>query len=112
MAVFDKEDIDFAEDGLVAIEKCEENNYDLIFMDIQMPRCDGVEATIQLRAMPNYHQTPIIALTANAFSEQVTEYLNLGMSDYLKKPLDMTQLKKVIFSQLGKLKRHDVSKKV
>ena len=90
-----------AEDGLEAIEMCEKNQYDIIFMDIQMPRCDGVEATLKLREMTVYNQVPIVALTANAFSEQVNQYLSLGMNDYLQKPLDIVRLKQVLVNYLA-----------
>jgi signal transduction histidine kinase/CheY-like chemotaxis protein len=100
--VFGKDDIDLADDGLEGINRCKETQYDMIFMDIQMPNCDGVEATQILRSWDSYRDTPIIALTANAFSEQVNEYLSLGMTDYLKKPLDIKSLKKVIHFRINK----------
>ena len=99
--IFQKSDVDLAEDGLEAIEMCEKNQYDIIFMDIQMPRCDGVEATLKLREMTVYNQVPIVALTANAFSEQVNQYLSLGMNDYLQKPLDIVRLKQVLVNYLA-----------
>ena len=99
--VFQKSDIDLAEDGLEAVNMCEKNQYDIIFMDIQMPRCDGVEATLKLREMERYNRVPIIALTANAFTEQVNEYLSLGMNDYLQKPLDIVRLKQVLVTFLS-----------
>lgn len=99
--VFGKTDLVVAEDGLQAIEVCKRESFDIIFMDIQMPNCDGIEATKQIRAISAYQNTPIIALTANAFSEQVNEYLHLGMTDYLKKPIDIKELKKILIEHLS-----------
>lgn len=89
-----------ANNGFEAHEMAQSTQFDLIFMDIQMPECDGVEATKLIRGLPSYQTTPIIALTANAFSEQVTEYLSLGMNDYLKKPLDINNLKQILANYL------------
>jgi two-component system sensor histidine kinase/response regulator len=51
------------------VEKARAAHYDLILMDLQMPRMDGIEATRAIRALPGYADTPIVALTANAYSE-------------------------------------------
>ena len=79
---------DMAEDGLVAIDKARERAYPLILMDMKMPRLDGLEATREIRRLPGYETTPIIAVTANALSENREQCLQAGMSDYLAKPLD------------------------
>lgn len=76
-----------AENGLVAIEKVQKGNFDIILMDIQMPVMDGVEATEFIRTKLNV-DTPIIALTANAFKHDIDLYLGKGMSDYITKPYD------------------------
>lgn len=72
--------------------------YDLILMDIQMPVMDGYEATRAIRKCghPQAETIPIIAMTANAFSEDVKEARNAGMNEHVAKPLDMEHLKEVI----------------
>ena len=74
-----------AENGLEALEKLKTNNYDIILMDIQMPKMDGVEATKIIRNQLGL-KTPIIALTANAFKHDIDVYLSIGMNDFLIKP--------------------------
>lgn len=76
-----------AENGLVAIEKVQKGDFDLILMDIQMPVMDGVEATDFIRHKLKVN-TPIIALTANAFKHDIDLYLSKGMVDYITKPYD------------------------
>jgi len=61
--------------------------YDLIFMDMQMPRMDGIAATQALRTIPEYKEVPIVALTANAFVEDRRNCLDVGMNDFLTKPV-------------------------
>jgi len=84
--------IDSAENGLVAISMFKENpdKYDLIVMDVQMPEMDGFQATRAIRAMdiPKAKTIPIIAMTANAFKEDVERCLESGMNDHLAKPID------------------------
>ncbi len=84
--------IDIAENGRIAVEKFKENpqKYDIIIMDIQMPETDGYEATRQIRSMqvPKAKVIPIIAMTANAFSEDIERCLEAGMNDHLSKPID------------------------
>lgn len=99
-SVFDKKDIEIASDGLEAIKMCKNKAFDLILMDIQMPNMNGVEATKIIRSMISYDNIPIIALSANAFSEQINEYLNFGMNDYLPKPIDLNLFKVVLVKNL------------
>lgn len=99
-SVFEKKDIEIASDGLEAVEMCKNKTYDLILMDIQMPKMNGVEATKIIRSMISYEDIPIIALTANAFSEQINEYLHFGMNDYLPKPIDLNLFKVVLVKNL------------
>ena len=84
--------IDIAENGLIAVSKFKENpdQYDLIVMDIQMPEMDGYQATETIRAldMPIAKTIPIIAMTANAFKEDIERCLACGMNDHLPKPID------------------------
>ena len=82
--------VEIAEDGLAALVAAEAMRFDLIFMDVQMPRLDGIEATRRLRAGsgPN-RSTPVVALTANAMEGDRERYLNAGMNDYLSKPFEL-----------------------
>jgi len=80
--------IDIAQDGEEAITMAQEFNYVAILMDMQMPNVDGLEATRQIRLLPGYRRTPIIAMTANAFAEDKALCLEAGMNDFLIKPFD------------------------
>ncbi|SDG63528.1 PAS domain S-box-containing protein [Propionivibrio dicarboxylicus] len=84
--------VDVASDGIEALEKATKRRYDLILMDVQMPRMDGLEATRRLRQMPEYATTPILAMTANAFSVDRARCLDAGMNDHVAKPVDPDQL--------------------
>lgn len=83
--------LDIAQNGLEALEKLKEYPYNLVFMDIQMPVMDGLEATAHIRdtksAVQN-HEIPIIAMTANAMKGDREKYLKAGMNDYISKPID------------------------
>jgi CheY-like chemotaxis protein len=76
-----------AENGLIATEMIQKQNFDLVLMDIQMPVLDGVEATTFIREQLK-NKTPIIALTANAFKHDIDLYLKKGMNDFITKPYD------------------------
>ena len=80
--------VDLAEDGRQALARAQTCAYDLVLMDMQMPHLDGLAATQALRAMPEYRDTPIIALTANAFSEDRHACEDAGMNDFIAKPVE------------------------
>jgi PAS domain S-box-containing protein len=86
--------VEFACNGLEAIEKVLANRYDLVFMDIHMPKLNGVDATKHIRE--NGVQVPIIALTANALEGDREHYLEQGMNDYMSKPIDTVKLQEVL----------------
>jgi len=78
--------VDTADDGAEAIAMAKKANYAAIFMDMQMPKVNGVEATRQIRCLPGFRDVPIIAMTANAFAEDKAQCLAAGMTDFLIKP--------------------------
>ena len=89
--------IETAENGKEAVEKfanAPSGFYDLIFMDIHMPVMNGYEATAAIRSHRKYRekQIPIIAMTANAFAEDVVMAKNAGMKEHIAKPLEMNRL--------------------
>jgi signal transduction histidine kinase/DNA-binding response OmpR family regulator len=90
-----------AENGRICLDKisnAKDFEYTLIFMDIQMPIMNGLDATRAIRALPNKNiaSIPIIAMTADAFSENVTECLNAGMNGHIAKPVDINLVIKEI----------------
>ena len=99
-----------AENGRVCVEKLKQapkGGYDLIFMDIQMPEMNGLDATRTIRALddPWASTVPIIAMTADAFSENVTECLNAGMNGHIAKPVDI----KLVIKEIRRIKEEKKS---
>ena len=94
--------VDRADDGRQALKKAETKQYHCIFMDIQMPVMDGLQATTHLRGMGRkpdmawLADVPIIAMTANAMSEDRQRCLEAGMSEHIGKPLDPVRLKELL----------------
>jgi len=99
-------EIDCAENGAEALRMYLEDpeNYNIIFMDIQMPVMDGYDATRQIREQvtPNAKTIPIIAMTANVFMEDVDQCLNAGMDDHIGKPLDFDAVLRILRRHLFK----------
>ncbi len=85
-----------AENGLLALEAVREMRPDCVLMDCQMPVMDGYEATRQLRALPEYQDMPIIALTANAMASDRQRCLDAGMNDHIAKPVRSAELLTVL----------------
>ena len=90
-------------EALDCFVKAEPGEFDMIFMDVQMPVMDGYEATRQIRASshPEARTIPIIAMTANAFEEDVQAALAAGMNAHIAKPIDMRKLKSTIAKLWG-----------
>lgn len=87
-----------AVNGCEALEKLKHNQYDIVFMDCQMPEMDGFEATrlIRIEEVDSKQHTVIIALTADAMSGDREKCLNVGMDDYLNKPLKVQQISSML----------------
>jgi CheY-like chemotaxis protein len=85
-----------AQDGVDAIVQAKLVRPDLILMDVQMPRMDGLEATRKLRGEPDFRYTPIIALTALAMPNDRERCLEAGMDEYISKPINLKALIKII----------------
>jgi len=83
--------VDVARDGIQAIFLCESNKYDLILMDLQMPKLDGISATSHLRKTLSI-QTPIIAQSANTVQTEIEECYKVGVNDFIAKPFSVEQL--------------------
>ena len=94
--------VDTAENGAKAVALASCNSYAAIFMDMQMPELNGIEATQQIRQLPGYRDTPIIAMTANAFAEDKVQCLAAGMNDFLTKPLYPENLFAVLLRLLNR----------
>ena len=93
-------EMDTAISGYEAIEKVNNKHYDLIFMDIMMPKLNGVETLDKLREKEDF-TTPVVALTADAIEGTDEKYLSVGFNSYLSKPIDRKLLNKVINKYLG-----------
>jgi CheY-like chemotaxis protein len=93
--------VDVARDGLEAQTMAEQNRYDLILMDMQMPQVDGLEATRRIRQMPHGQDVPILALTANAFADDKALCLAAGMNDFVSKPTQAERLFEVVLRWLN-----------
>ena len=84
--------LDIANNGYEALEKISNNKYDIVLMDMQMPEMDGISTTIEIRKNANYDSLPIIAMTANAMTEDKNRCINAGMNDYITKPINPDEL--------------------
>ena len=97
-------EVDIANNGLEAVNKYRDKNYDVILMDIMMPVMDGLEATFQIRKFEkesdNVRHTPVIAITANTLDNDRDKCIATGMDEYMAKPFDMNRLNE-IFKELN-----------
>ncbi len=89
-------DVTTCKNGKEAVDKAAQDNYDLIFMDIQMPVLDGISACKKIRKSNRNNDTPIIAVTAHAISGEREKLIEEGMDDYLSKPIDEMVLAQVV----------------
>ncbi|MBF0187274.1 MAG: response regulator [Magnetococcales bacterium] len=84
--------VEVADDGVEAVEKVRNTDYDLVLMDIQMPEMDGLTATKLIRQEKRFAHLPILAMTAHAMAGDRLRCLNAGMNDHVAKPIDRKQL--------------------
>ena len=93
-----KFNLDFAEDGLMVVKMWENGDYDLVLMDVQMPRLDGFEATkaIRKKELERGGHTPILAMTAHARKEDEESCLAAGMDAFVSKPIDFKKCLELI----------------
>ena len=94
--------IDVADNGIIALEKLTNNEYDLVLMDLQMPEMDGITATEKIRQQTQFNDLPIIAMTAHAMNDELQKCLDAGMNDYFTKPIDPNALFSLISKWLAK----------
>jgi signal transduction histidine kinase/CheY-like chemotaxis protein len=94
--------VEIAKDGQCAIDLFSSGHFDIILMDVRMPLMDGIEATASIRAMDSPKSTiPIIALTADASTDHITQYRKVGVNDVCLKPIELPLLLKLINTALG-----------
>jgi PAS domain S-box-containing protein len=93
--------VECAENGKVALNKMEEQTYDLVLMDIQMPVMDGCATIVNIRQKTQWHNIPVIALTANVMLHDIEKYKELGFTDHIGKPFERERLLNVIHLHLA-----------
>ena len=93
--------VSLAADGAQALHLVQENSYDLVLMDMQMPQMDGLEATRAIRAVERLAHLPIVAMTANAMPRDRERCLEAGMNEHIAKPIDPERLLKTILHMLS-----------
>jgi CheY-like chemotaxis protein len=85
--------VDIASDGEEGVQKWEKNSYDLIIMDVHMPKMNGYQASLRIRKLENgTRHIPILALTASALTSDRDQCFDAGMDDYLSKPINIDML--------------------
>jgi two-component system sensor histidine kinase/response regulator len=94
--------VSLAGDGAQALHLVQENSYDLVLMDMQMPLMDGLEATRAIRVVERLAHLPIVAMTANAMPRDRERCLEAGMNEHISKPIDSDRLLKVILQMVSR----------
>ena len=94
--------VEIANNGEEALSMVQANQYHLVLMDIQMPKMDGIEATRQIRALPEFKDLPIVAMTAHAMSGDREISLAAGMDDHINKPINLQELFSTVTKWLRK----------
>ena len=104
-----------AENGSLAVElfsSSEPGTFDAILMDVQMPVMNGYDATRKIRSLDRADAStiPIIAMTANAFAEDIKDALDAGMNDHIAKPIDMENVKTILCKYLKDTSKREMSR--
>jgi len=89
-------EVTIAGNGLEALDLAQKERFDIVLMDIQMPEMDGLTAAARLRAMPQFQDLPIVAMTAHAMSGDREQSLKVGMNDHITKPINISELFKAL----------------
>jgi CheY-like chemotaxis protein len=90
--------VEVADNGLQAVERVRQEEFDAVLMDMQMPELDGASATRLIRALPGRADLPIIAMTAGAMERDVQDCLAAGMNAHVSKPIDPRQLVRTLLA--------------
>ncbi|MBL0318247.1 MAG: response regulator [Alphaproteobacteria bacterium] len=99
-------EVDVADDGKETLDMFNENEYDIIFLDIQMPEMDGYEVARRIRQVAKGKQIPIVAITANALVGDREKCLDAGMNDYMPKPIKGERLEEMLRKHLPNKEQH------
>lgn len=92
-----------AEDGFVALEKLQDENIDLILLDIQLPKIDGLELLSRIKSNDSTKDIPVIALTAHSMRGDDERFISAGCIDYISKPIDIKGFREKLQFYLGNL---------
>ena len=90
-----------AEDGIKAIESLAEDKFDLILLDMQLPKMDGLEVLERIKKNPATADIPVIAVTAHAMKSSEEHFIEMGCVDYISKPIDIHKFRALIDMYLG-----------
>jgi signal transduction histidine kinase/ActR/RegA family two-component response regulator len=101
--------VDLAVDGVEAVERARRHRYDLVVMDVQMPRLDGLAATRQIRQLPGGANLPIVAMTANVFADDGARCAEAGMNDFIAKPIRIDAMYATILTWLVRPQHADAA---
>lgn len=90
-----------AEDGFKALELVKETEFNLILLDMQLPKMDGLEVLLKLKGDPKTADIPVVALTAHVMKGDEDRFLDAGCVGYIPKPIDVRQFKSTVAGYLG-----------
>lgn len=93
-------EIRVAENGKIALDMVSDLQPDIVFMDIQMPVMNGLDATAEIRQLPGFMHLPIVGLSAGIMPEEKESCMEAGMTDYMVKPIDVENLDQVLKTHL------------
>ena len=94
-------------DGFEALEKVKEKRIDLILLDIQLPKMDGMEVLLRLKSNPQTQDIPVVALTAHSMRGDEERFIEAGCSGYISKPIDIHYFRDTVRSHLGEITLED-----